>query len=268
MSQNNSPTWWGRFSLGVGQTAHWKIGPMRLAVQRLPHEWQIAYEQDKEIDPEPDEWHWNLDTLEINDLNYAHTGRYIISDTSETLWVKPVLADRPFITRPLTPLYIPPGEKTTIFVSSPLWTRIEVGDPPIKLQEVPLLRPSDTWFGPSTMEGELCYAGRTYARLDLENIPFRPHRAVTEVLMHNRAETQLLVERLSLPVSYLSLFAGVNGLLWTQAVTMTRTRDSGMAAFQIDKNPSGPAGREKPISHPRQQPEHNMVIRAFETIFH
>jgi hypothetical protein len=81
----------------------------------------------------------------------------------------------------VTPLYVPPAEIATIFVRSPLWLRIEVGDALIALQEVPMLRPSDTWFGPTTMEGELCYASQTYARLNLEKLPIGPHHAGTQV---------------------------------------------------------------------------------------
>ena len=56
-----------------------------------------------------------------------------------------------------------------IYVSTPLWVRVDVHDPPQFLQEIPVIRPSDTWFGPSTREGELGYAGRTHGRLNFEN---------------------------------------------------------------------------------------------------
>jgi hypothetical protein len=154
-----------------------------------------------------------------------------------------------------------------VFVSSPLWVRIEVGDPPVKLQEIPIVRPSDTWFGPTTMEGELCYASRTYARLNLENIPVRVHRAITQIIIDNKADTQLLVERLNLPVPFLSLFEASNGFLWTEAVAMIRTRDTGMAAFQIGKRPPEEASAAKLVSEPREKPDQNMVIRAFGALF-
>ena len=50
MAQDNQPqaTWWGQFRLDEGQTVQWRIGLLKLAIQRLPYEWQIAYEQDRE----------------------------------------------------------------------------------------------------------------------------------------------------------------------------------------------------------------------------
>lgn len=269
MTENNQlrATWWDQYSLDDGQTALWEIGPLKLAIQRQPNEWQIAYEQSEVFDPESTKWTHNPASPDMSELNFKNTERYVTGQPGKTLWMMPALADRPIITRPVIPLYVPAGEKTTIFVSSPLWVLIEVGDPPVKLQEMPILRPSDTWFGPSTMEGELCYASRTYARMNLENIPTRAHRAITQIIIDNKAGTQLLVERLNLPVPYLSLFEASDGLLWTEVVTMIRTRDTGMATFQTGKRPPKEAPKAKLASEPREKPGQNMVIRAFGALF-
>ena len=267
MLNQHQAGWWGKFKADPGPTLQWEIGSLNLAIQRLTYEWQIAYEQNEVIDPEPTEWTHMPTAPDIGELNYKNTERYITRQPGKTLWLRPILADRPIITRPLTPLYIPTKEKTTVFVSSPLWVCIEVGDPPLRLQEIPILRPSDTWFGPSTMEGELGYASRTHARLNLENIPRRAHRAITQIMIDNKGDTQLLVERLNLPVPYLSLFAASDGLLWTEVVTMIRTRDTGMATFQAGKRPPEKALEAKLVSKPHEKPGHNMVIRAFGVLF-
>jgi hypothetical protein len=148
-----------------------------------------------------------------------------------------------------------------------LWLQIEVGDDLIPLLEIPILRPSDTWFGPTTMEGELCYASRTNARLHLENAPIGPHHAVTQVSIQNRAGTQLLVEHLKLPVPYLTLFEASDGLLWTQGVTMTRSRDTDMADFQIEQSPPKRAGVVKRLSQARQTTSIKTAIYAFGALF-
>jgi hypothetical protein len=259
--------WWGQFSLAEGQTSQWQIGPLKLAVQRLPHEWQIAYERDGTLEEETNGWQQDPAALHINTLGYANTERYTFSQTSPTLWVLPALADRSVVTRPLTPFYVTAGEETVMFVSSPLWVRIQVDDPPKTLQEIPIRRPSDTWFGPSTMEGELCYASRTHGRLNFENVSLQPHRAITQVIIRNRANDTLLVERLSLPVPYLSLFETLAGLLWTESVTMVRARETGMANFDIGSSPPAQAGQAKLVSEPRQSPGQSMVVRAFGVLF-
>jgi hypothetical protein len=269
MDQNNlSPhTWWGQIQLDIGQTGHWKIDPLNLAIQHLANEWQIAYQCDEAFDPTTDEWSQEIMDTTIDELNYATVERYVVEQTDGNLYVMPALADRPVVTRPLRPLFVLPGDQITIFVSSPLWVSIAVGDSAEKLQEVPIHRPSDTWFGPSTMEGELCYASRTCGNLNLENVPVRSHRAITEVTIRNQADTQLHIEHLNLPVPYLSLFEAGNGTLWTEAVTMVRAHDAGMAEFQIEKSPSDVAVDAQRIFDPRQQPVHNMVIRAFGVLF-
>jgi len=269
MSHNDQrrATWWGRYSLDVNQSALWKIGPLKLAIQRHIDEWQIAYEPEQSTEADSASWQYQPAAPAIDSLNYANFTRHVSRKTSKAVWLRPLLADRALVSRPVTPLYVPPEEIATIFVRSPLWLRVEVGQPFVPLQEVPMLRLSDTWFGPTTMEGELCYAGRTYARLNLDNLPIEPHHAVTQVTIKNRANTQLLVERLKLPVPYLALFESSNQLLWTQGVTMTRARDTAMADFQIEQSPPERAGAVKLLSEPRQTTGIKTAIYAFGALF-
>jgi hypothetical protein len=269
MVQNNTSRtgWWGRFEPVNGETISSKIGPLKLAVQRLPNEWQIAYQWYNLIDPTTGEWSREITDSVIDELNYATVERYVIEQTEKTLHIMPALADRSVITRPFKPFFVLPGDQINVFVSSPLWVRLETGDPPQFLQEIPIHRPSDTWFGPSTMTGELCYAGRTHANLNLENVLVQAHRAITQVAIQNQADTQLHIERLNLPVPYLSLFETAAGTLWTEAVTMVRTRDTGMASLQVEKGPPDVATEAKSIFDPRERPPQNMAIRAFGVLF-
>jgi hypothetical protein len=90
---------------------------------------------------------------------------------------RPMLADRPVVVRARQSVFIPPGEEAMLYLSTPVWVSIDLGEPARALREIPVLRLSDTWFGPSTREGELCYAARTHARNHLDQVPRRPHRA-------------------------------------------------------------------------------------------
>ena len=259
--------WWGKFGADIGQTLQWEIGPLNLAVRRLANEWQIAFDPNEVVPDETSSWQHNPTAPDLDTLDYAQMERHTFNETSESLSVMPALADRPVIIRPLTPFYVTPNQDAVIYVSTPLWVRVDVHDPPQFLQEIPVIRPSDTWFGPSTREGELGYAGRTHGRLNFENVALQAYRAVTQVIIRNRTGISLLVERLSLPVPYLALFESADGQLWTQTVIMTSTRETGMANFDIEPHPPGQAGTVKRISEPRQQSTHNMVIRAFGALF-
>ena len=267
MLNQHQAGWWGKFKAEPGQTLQWEIGSLNLAIQRLTYEWQIAYEQ---RDPRLDEintWQHNSTASNLDPLEYAHLERYTFNETSECLAVMPALADRPVITRPLNPFYVVSNQEAVVYVSTPLWVRIDAHDPPQFLQEIPVIRPSDTWFGPSTREGELGYASRTHGRLNFENITAQTHRATTQVIIRNRTGTSLLIERLSLPVPYLALFESAEGQLWTQTVIMTSTRETGMANFDIEPNPPEQAGQVNQIGEPRLYSPRNMIIRAFGVLF-
>jgi hypothetical protein len=263
--KGNRIEWWGEFHIAVKQAGRWKIGPMTLWIQREGREWVIAYR----IQGDP-----LTDTLEVEVpspaeplMKEAILSRYSFRDSPGTLIIAPALADRPVITRPETPLYIPPGEEVIIFVSSPVWVQVSVDDPPVLLQDTPIYRPSDTWFGPSTLEGELCYASRTKGHLKIEDMIFRPHRAVTPILIRNMEEDTLFLERISLPVPLLSIYASVDGNLWTEPVTIKRAGQKDFASFEIKKAPPREAVRPKLISLPRRPSNQNILIRAFSAIF-
>lgn len=259
--------WWGQFKFRVGQAREWEIGPLKLIIQRLQQEWWLAYERDDVFDETRHEAKVRSAIVPVEEDDYPARERYAFRETDEQLSIMPFLANRPIVIRPVTALSISPGEAVTMFAGILLWVRVAVGDPPRTLKEIPIMQPADTWFGPSTIEGELCYASSTNARLSFENVPVRPHRAVAQVHIHNQAGSTLSVERLSLPVPYLSLFEAPNGRLWTQMMLMTRRRDTGIAELHIETGPPPEARRAKLISDPRQVPSKNMLVRAFGSLF-
>lgn len=194
---------------------------------------------------------------------YQALARYVTHETPEQIMVRPALADRPVVSRPYTPFAVPPGEMAVIYVSTPLWFGLLAGEPAQPLHEIPIQRPSDTWFGPSTTVGEVCYASRTLGRLDLQNVPLYTHRALTQVQINNRASTPLLVERLNLPVPYLSLFVAEDRVLWTEAVTMVQERETSLAEFSIENKPPKVAQGITFVAPARKPAAKGMLIRAF-----
>jgi hypothetical protein len=182
--------------------------------------------------------------------------------------VMPALADRAVVIRPDKPLYVPAGEEVTLYISTPLWMCIEVGEPAHLLQEIPSYRSSDTWFGASTLDGELCYASRTTARLLLEDVPPRFHRALTPILIHNEAEDALLLERIRLPVQHLSLFQAANDFLWTERVTLDREKSGEQAALHLGAGAPPEAAQARLIRPPRHPLRTNVIVRTFSSFFH
>jgi len=266
-NENQTPsTWWGSFSLDSGKSRQWRIGPLTLIVRCLSKEWQIAYERTDDFDTS--NVTWEIADTDLLPEALDNNARYIFRETTGLFTLKPLLADRPVISRPYTPFNLPAGEEVTLYVSSPLWVEFAARSSSRRvLNEIAIQRPSDTWFGPSTREGELCYASTTHCRLNLDELPQRPHRAVTPVLIRNQADTTLSLERLNLPAPLLPLYASSNGQLWTPRATLMRDKDGDMAELTIDNKPPKEAKKVVQLSKPRETTNRGALIRAFNTVF-
>ena len=218
-------TWWGDFEIRTKETRCWQIGPMSLWVTRGDDEWRIATTQgDNPLD---------------NRLSVAEAAEEPVGDCvdamrfaagdSPVVRLAPGLPDRPLIVKSTRPFFIPTKQEVTLYVSSPLWLRIFAGEENHELVDIPMDRPSDTWFGPDTRTGEMCYAARSSARMHLENLPMRPHRSISTLHIRNRAKSALQFERLKVPVQYLSLSPSEEGHLWTEALQFERREDTATA---------------------------------------
>jgi hypothetical protein len=255
--------WWSPREVPWGQTLHCRVGPLTLDVHHARGEWQLAVLQDEEsFAPSQADF-----TLRDGGIGDAATQRFIVSRSGDRLTVLPLLADRPMVIRPRQSVFLPTGEEVTLYMSSPATLRVEVGDPPVLLCEVATVPLSDTWFGPSTREGELCYSGRTHARHTLAEVPRRAHRVITPVHVRNEVETPLPLDKLSLPVPLLSVYGGADGSLWTESVSLVRTSASDMATLKVDRGPPPWAGAAELISGPREAHARGGLVRAFGMLF-
>jgi hypothetical protein len=256
--------WWGTHAIPLGSSGYWQLGPLKLWVRRGEREWQIARQRGD--DPLEDALAVQVPS-ELEASDEASFTRHALRKTGEDVSLLPALPDRSLVVRPVAPFYLPSGEETTLFVSSPLWVQMQVQRPPIPLEDEPIFRPSDTWFGPTTLAGELCYATTTGARLELEELPLRPHRAVSAVRIRNRARSELFLERLKLPTMNLSLFYSASGHLWTQALTLDREEDGEHASVQLENTPPANVGRTEIVAQPRQRVGKGFLLEAFGGLF-
>lgn len=190
--------------------------------------------------------------------------RFLVGDDQHPVAIAPCLADRPVVTRPQVPTELLPRQRVRLLVSTPLWLQIQIGEQ--LLLELPSIKLSDTWFGPHTRSGELCYAAQTRARLTTEQLPEDPLRAQTEVTLINHASTPLLLERLNLPVPNLPLYS--DGLrFWTASLTIERSRDQQTAQVEIDPRPPQASRAAQQICAPRREIRGGVLNRAVEFLF-
>jgi hypothetical protein len=253
--------WWGRFDLDAECNAFFKVGPFSLWASRRHHEWRLAYMRTEDqcvesvVVEAPSE--------QKDPPAEATLQRFGFADSPTSLVLQPALADRPVVVTPEAPFLLPPGQEIFLYVGLPLWVEVSVGDQKPNLLDLPLFIPSDTWFGSSTRSGELCYAARTTARLTLENVPVRPHRAMSEICIRNSAKSLLTVERLRVPTGQMSLYSGRDARLWTNTVTLERKTDSDDATIGLKSGPPAGAPSSHEIREPRTPTSKGFSIPAF-----
>ena len=253
--------WWGSWRLGDGDAGFWRIGPLSLWVRRRAREWRLAWRHggDTADAPEPVEVRCPLPEEELPaGLEIA---RFAAQATTPELRLVPGLADRPVVARPEAPFHLLGGERVTFYVATPTWAHLRLaGDRP--LAAVPTQRLNETWLGPSTLVGEVCYASRTKARLDLEDLPRSPHLAFTRVTVHNRPQDPLLLERVSLPAPSLGLWWHPGRGLWTQAVAVDRDDDGTLATMRLGAGPPDEVHGAELVAGPARPETRPALVRA------
>lgn len=255
--------WWDPRNLAEHDSLCLRLGPLDLWIENLPSTWELAWDRGDE------EAH--MMRCEIGHGERPPAGaarqRYVFGRGVTALRVSPVLADRAFVVKAYDPVFVPSGEEVTLYISSPAQVRIEVGNPLQALLDLPVMLLSDTFFGPSTREGELAYAARTHARHSLAELPRRPHRIITPVRIRNEADSLLPIEKISIPLPLLSVYGASDGSLWTDTVTLDRESDSDLAALRVQKGAPQAARGASQISEPRRSLERGKLIRAFSLAF-
>jgi hypothetical protein len=256
----------GRFSwrdvhhVETGSGAHWELGPLRIWARREAREWSVSFARgDDALDAAAEAWIPSPHEPEEG----ATTTRFGFREPPAKIRLTPALAKRPVVVTPSEPFSLPPMQETTLHVSTPVWVGVEVGEPPAELLERASHRPSDTWFGESTRVGELCYATRTRATLDLDELPRCAHHAISVVHIRNSAGSVLEIEKLKLPAPNMSLFLTPEGSLWTEEVSLDREQEAEVAVVVLENGPPSVAAEAERIVGPRRKLDRGFLDRNF-----
>jgi hypothetical protein len=261
MNKMSGP-WWGNMNLPKQRSLRLELGALSLAIEHREFEWCVHYQREPEISSNDNRFLKEIG--QFSPCYFKDVARYIVSHKTDTVEIMPALADRTVVCRPMSAINLVPGASVVLYVSTPIWLTISLQNAKTTLlQELAVQRLSDTWFGSSTRHGELCYASMTTGRMDLAALPYRIQRATTPLIIHNKADNNLLFERVALPAPLLSLYSTKSGRLWTEAVTLTREDDGDMAQLDIGK----PQADTVLVNGPRQTSERGKFIRAFSAIF-
>lgn len=257
-----SPPWWGEFNLNEGETAYWRVGPLMLWIRRTEEGVAVAHHRGDDaldsmvgVDLPP------LGHLPPDDIGWD---RFSFAQMGSKITLIPRLADRPVLSRPEGRVFVPAGERITLYITSPVW--VEIRAEGRFLLEIPTWRPSDTWLG-SPVDGALCYASRTSCRRNLETVPVRPHRAITPILLNNLASAPLLLERISIPVSNLNLYAAEDQRFWTTGLELVREEDGAFAKVRLEEGPPQAQGNFKEVGQARLSLGSSFMSRTFGSLF-
>lgn len=256
--------WWGEFTFDLQQQRCWRLGARALILKRLENEWNSW---NLETDTENEQEMVVSGVEEVCSSDEAKFGRYLQQTTSEKVLVLPLLADRSVVARPDTPLTLLAGEKARLFVSTPIWFSVKLLPKGDMLLDLPFWRPSDSWFGPSTREGQICYAKYTAARIQLENLEKRPHRAITPISVINNHDKPLTIERINVPVTLLHLYADEQYQLWTTGISVNRQSHIDNVELHLDKQAPSEAMQPTLVNSPRVETEQSTIIRSISSLF-
>lgn len=241
--------WWGDQSVAALKPLLIRLGPLRIWARRSDAEWMIAVQRDEGESSNDSSLH--VETLtDPTPLEEVLSERFVLRETSSELSIAPATPDRAVVVRTKEPLFVPPGEEARLFLAVPLWIRVLTGPRRTVLVDRPVHLPRETWFGPSTREGEIAFASRVSPRLRHEDPWFGPFQATTALLVRNRARSAFEANRLKVPAPHLSLFEDLQGRLWTESLTLTHELEQ-MVSIEIAERAPAEAAPAKVQAEPR-----------------
>ncbi len=257
--------WWGSFEVPEGQEGRFEVSALQLWVRHVPGEWRLKSLVDDERQAQP--FSWSCQPVDSSAApSEASLLRLVTRANDDRVFVRPALADRAIVVHTETPMLLLPNQSVELFMGLPLWvvvSQTENGEP---LLDLPIWRPSDTWFGPPTQEGELCYAGRTSARLNMADMPVRSNLAWTVIKLRNTGKRALPFERLRVPGTSLGLYAAQNGWLWTETVHIDKRGAAFQTEARLGEPPREVAGPLERVSRSRAELSGTPLARALRVL--
>lgn len=191
--------------------------------------------------------------------------RWPLKNEDRTIQLAPLLPDRSVVIKPESSFRILKHERVKICARIPVWVQISVINNGISLlTEIPTMVLSNTWFG-SFLEGELCYWISSGLRQRFECDTNRPHMAICPILLDNKSDEELLIEKICLHVDNLSLYID-NKQLWSDEThIMYKGNDQ---ASQVSSSSTAPeeAPSAKLIKAPRNPIKKNFFAKTFSTL--
>ena len=261
---SEQPTWWGNCPVPISERRFWRIGPALLGLSRDGQEWVI--ERQLVSDPMdatcvvassdvPVEWQEGGESK----------GRRRLASSS-ALRMLPATADRAVVSRPVERFVLPSGASAITFVGTPLWLQFFTDASTSPIIDEPIVSPKQTWLGPTDDRGELCYTSRTQLHRNSSDLSPRPQRCRSRLHVINRSSLPLEIDRLKIPVQYLSLYAEPSdggARLWTEDIELVATAGNEFAEVSIAEGPPREIDGGELVASAREPQPKGFIVRAF-----
>lgn len=248
---------WGEHEISDKKMCSFAIGDVQFWCKKLKNEIQLAYSRKSsgeqalarsENPPENVTW-----------------SRWALKKEHPKIRISPIFPDRPIVVKPESALKISLNAQAKIFVRVPIWIKIELTNREATvLFELPTVTLSNTWFG-NFADGELCYWISSGARPEIEPDPSRPYLAICPIALINNSERDLLVDKICLRVSNLSLFFDETQL-WADEAKITYKGEEAISQIDFTGKTPSKAPQAKLISAPRIPVKKGIVAQTFASI--
>ncbi|MCB0377819.1 MAG: DUF432 domain-containing protein [Bdellovibrionales bacterium] len=204
--------------LDLGEIFHLRYGPLDLYLERAESQLRLRWMTSQDF--MDSSFEYQLPFKGMFPENLLSEKRFAFTGKIPPLKILPCLGEKPFVARPETPFMILPGEKTSIYLSTPMSLRIMDNQSHQIIDELPVIERTKTWFGDSFTSGQLCFFTHIHAALKEDELPFRPHRALTLVTIENRSKKTIQIKRLKIPAPYLTLYQEERGVFVTSTLNV------------------------------------------------
>ncbi len=243
---------WGDLKVEKDETISRDIGPLRIWFKKVMNEIWIATQ-------------YEVNGTFPENSNLLNWTRWTSSHTNFYLKLIPVVPDKPVIISPEYPFRVVKNADARVFTRIPLWVRVIMVDGSEQiLIEIPTIVLSKTWFGDS-VEGELCYWISTSARRAIEESHITNYLCICALDIHNKAESDLHVEKICFRVERLSLFKK-DGQVWSDETEITYRGDQQHSDIVMTGKVPSEAKSAQKIAKPRNPLKKSIATRTFQKL--
>ena len=249
---------WDPFPIKAGGVVYASLGPLELWIRRFSEDWYVAHRR-----AEPEVQACAPKRLQSTGaLEELPWSRWVSSQPAEQIRLVPALPDRSVVVRPKFPLNVPTGESVLFYVNIPIWVRVTIGESfEQAFNEIPSVVLSNTWFGEPTA-GELCYALKTKALRDLDELSNHPFMVTCPVQVENQAPTDLDFQRICIRVEHLHVYRGARRL-WTNQVEVLFKGEDFTSQINVLKYAPRLEGTSERLCAAREPVERSLLAKSF-----